>query len=435
VFDYLLFSMILIYVWRIQDLFPILSKIQVPILCSLAALSLFVVQGHASRALSALRTPILIVAAFILVWMVVSVPGSVYQGMSFRYIVGDHIKTFLMMVMIAASIRVFADVERLVFAFLLGAGIYCVLVLTTLEVGSNGRLGDLFYYDSNDLAMMIVCTLPYALYFLRSGAKLWQRWLALASAGIIVLAIVRTGSRGGFLALIGVVACMLIWFTAFRAKVRFGFVALSALLVFAFAGPRYWTMMGTMLNPKSDYNWSGNADDGRMAIWKRGMGYMASNPIAGVGAGAFWVAEGTISPIADRQNYGEGLKWSTAHNSFVQIGAELGMPGLIAFLLLIYRMFATAWRIGRSRVRGDRPRSENALGQATVACLVGYVIAGSFLSQAYSAYLYATCGVLTGFAIAVREPDTMRAFARRTAKARGRVSRAFHRPTPASPAS
>jgi O-antigen ligase len=405
VFDVLVACLVLVYVWRIQDMFPVLSAAQFPILSSLAALAVFLLQGHVKVGVSRLRTPIIAVAAFILVWMVVSVPGSVYQGLSFGFILNDHIKTFLMMLMIAASIRGFVDVQRLILINLLGAGIYCFMILTTFQVGPGGRLGDLFYYDANDLAMMVAATLPFAVYFLGAGTRPWHRLLALACSGVFVLAIVRTGSRGGFLALIGVGAYLLFFFAAIPMRTRVGFLAGGVALLMAIAGPQYWTSMATLLNPKADYNWSENNEVGRMAIWKRGMGYMAANPIAGVGVNAFPVAEGTLSDLASRQELGIGLKWSAAHNSFVQIGAELGVPGLIAFALMLWRMFGAAWRIARRKLHPGGGRGPiNALGHAMVASLIGYAIGGFFLSQAYSALLYSLCGILAGLVIVTGGP-------------------------------
>ena len=77
------------------------------------------------------------------------------------------------------------------------------------------------------------------------------------------------------------------------------------------------------------------ADEGRIQIWQRGMGYMLDHPLLGVGAGNFPTAEGTISSIARNTPSWKGVRWSAAHNSFVEIGAELGVPGLILFLLTL----------------------------------------------------------------------------------------------------
>lgn len=133
-----------------------------------------------------------------------------------------------------------------------------------------------------------------------------------------------------------------------------------------------------------------------MAVWGRGMGYMADNPILGVGANAFPIAEGMISEISERQRYGIGLKWSAAHNSFVQIGAELGVPGLLAFVFLLYSGITAAWRVGRRHPGVDR--TVKSLGQAVVGAFVGFTVSGFFLSHGYSVFLYAMLGTTVGLA-------------------------------------
>ena len=62
---------------------------------------------------------------------------------------------------------------------------------------------------------------------------------------------------------------------------------------------------------------------------------------------AFPVAEGTIFvPLAARaEAVGHGLKWNAAHNSFVEIGAELGIPGLLVFLALLICTYRSAMRV------------------------------------------------------------------------------------------
>src|SRR5678815_3555338 len=95
---------------------------------------------------------------------------------------------------------------------------------------------------------------------------------------------------------------------------------------------RYWQQMGTIAS-ESDYNRTD--ETGRVQIWKRGIGYMLSNPLLGVGAGNFPAAEGLLSPFAQRQQFGVGVRWSAAHNTLVQVGAELGVVGLVLFVALV----------------------------------------------------------------------------------------------------
>ena len=387
-----------VYVWRIQDVFPILATLQVPSLVSVFALAVFLFGGHVGTAIPRMRTRALQAAAFMVVWMVVSVPTSVYPGLSFSFIVSDHIKTFLMMLMVLASIRNAFDAERLLLTNIVGALIYCINILTSYSVGRDGRLNVELYYDANDISMMVVCTVPVAVYFLRSQAKAYQRIIALGASGIFVLTIIQTGSRGGFLGLVAVGGFLLFGFRAIPVRTRFTSLAILGVMMLVLAGPQFWELMGTMLHPQDDYNL--DSEEGRIQVWTRGMGYVASRPIAGVGVNAYRVAEGTISELAPRQAEGSGVRWGTAHNSFVQIAAELGIPGVVAFVIFLNAMFTAGWKLARADPEGAISTRERALAEALVGSLIGYVVAGSFLSQAYSAYLYATCGVLMGLVAA-----------------------------------
>jgi len=175
---------------------------------------------------------------------------------------------------------------------------------------------------------------------------------------------------------------------------RVGTVALLATLLVGLASDKYFDRIGSILQLRQDYNWSGKSETGRMEVWRRGLGYMLDHPLLGVGAAAFPVAEGTLAPEAlERQRYGRGFKWSAAHNSFIQIGAELGVGGLILFIALLTAAFRTLARLRRA------PLPEIAVtAQIFTASLVAFVVTASFLSQAYSAYLYTLLGMVLGLA-------------------------------------
>lgn len=405
-------GLILAYVWRFQDLFPLLNTIKFSTVASVVALGFFLLNGPSLKRLPVIfRHPVFRWALVMLGMMVLSVPASLYPGLSFSFIVNDHIKTFLMFVILATMIRGAADVERLALVNILGAAVYSYMILTHFRIGSNGRVENLDYYDANDIGMLLVGTIPLLVYFLRKGVPLRRRIPAFVTGPLVMMAVVRTGSRGAFLGLIAVAAYLLFRFTAIPRRARFGSLAVLALVLLFAASDQYWTMMSTLLHPTEDYNWSGNAQGGRMEIWKRGIGYMLRRPVTGVGVEAFPVAEGTISPLADRQQLGFGLKWSAAHNSFVQIAAELGIPGIVAFIAFLI----TAFRRLGARER-DGP---GALEQGLRGSIIGYAVTGFFLSQAYAAFLYALMGVIVGYLAG--GPRSAPAPAQRGARTRGRV--------------
>lgn len=425
---YALNAALLGVVWRIQDLFPILGKVKFVAVVAALAIVLWLMDTDPHRSLRTLKHPVTGYALAILALMVLSVPGGVYPGFSFNFIVQDHVKTVLLMLLLGAAVRTSADIEFLVWGQFLGVAIYSIFIMTYFTIGIGGRLDNLVYYDANDVGMLIVCTLPLVIYFLRSGAGLGHRLAAATILPVLIKAIIKTGSRGAFLGLVAVTVYMTFQFHAFSKRVRYGGVAAMVVLLIFTAGDSYWETMSTILHPQDDYNWAGNADEGRMEVWKRGIGYMLQHPLLGVGANAFPAAEGTISPLAARQEYGVGLKWSAPHNSFVQLGAELGVVGLVCFLLLLSSAFLFCWRLGRTP--GGGGQAEAALGQALCATLVGYVVAGFFLSQAYAAYMYATYGIVLGLAKVTGHTGRWKARRASPAPVRRAVRSAPPRPLP-----
>jgi O-antigen ligase len=139
--------------------------------------------------------------------------------------------------------------------------------------------------------------------------------------------------------------------------------------------------ISSLMNPSEDYNLT--AREGRIPVWTRGIGYMVTHPILGVGINDFGVAEGVLS---GKTNEGYGIKYSAAHNSFVQIGAELGVLGLIAFVAMLWTAAAGCRRVVRIRTRGPPStilQEQQAVAGAAEAALLAFAVGGFFLSFAY----------------------------------------------------
>lgn len=385
----------LTYVWRLQDIVPGLNALQLVSLVTVGAATLFLLQQQFRNLPQTSHSPAFRVAATILVLMVGSIPAGIYMGNSLDYLIKDFSKTFLLMVLIAAGVRGIRNIERFLLVNLVGALIYSAFAVWRGEV-SDGRLSHLIYYDANDLGMLVVCILPFCVYFLRRGVPILPKLLALAAIPVLLLAFVRSGSRGAFLGILAVGAFMLFRFTAISPKARILTLSAAVVAVTAVGGDQYLNLMKTMLAPTTDYNWVGNQDTGRMEVWKRGIGYMIQRPILGVGVNNFYVAEGTLSERGRQQQLGRGFKWSAAHNSFVQIGAELGASGLIAFLALFYFSFKAS---ARPLLPANDPElvTQRALGQAFAAAFLGFMVTAFFLSQAYGAFLYTLLGLIIAF--------------------------------------
>jgi len=388
---------LVIGVGRVHQLFPVLEIFHPATMAALAALVAFALDRSGERQLrDVLFGPTKFVVA-LLVWMVLSVPGALVLGASVDVVFGDFIKTAIMFVVMAGAIRGTRDVERLALVYFASATLYAAVVIARFDVGSGEawRLGRLYYYDANDFATFIVTALPLGIYFLHAGRGMLTRGLACVSLGVLALAFVRTGSRGGFIALLAVATFVLLRYTAIALRWRIAATALVALVVLGTASDQYWTQMGTILSD-SDYNRTD--ESGRMQIWRRGIGYMFRNPVFGVGPGNFSAAEGMLSPFADRQQFGFGVRWNAAHNSYIQVGAELGMPGLCLFVAIIVGAFIALGRLTRAdrAVDSDTGLNWRALTHALTGSLVGFVVGAYFLSLAYSEMFYTLLAMIVG---------------------------------------
>jgi O-antigen ligase len=296
------------------------------------------------------------------------------------------------------------DVERLAIVYLISATVYAGVVLTRFDLGSGDawRLGHLYYYDANDFATFAVSAMPFALYVLLAGRRTLSRALAAIALAVLTLAVVYTGSRGGFIALVAVGAFIVARYSSIPLRWRMTAPALVAVVVLATASDQYWHQMSTIL---SDADYNRTEESGRLQIWGRGVGYMLDDPVFGVGPANFQAAEGMLSPHAQRQQFGIGVRWNAAHNTLIQVGAELGIPGLIFFLAIIASTFGALRQAARTRRSSRRPQTNGPqLTQALTASLIGFLVGSFFLSLAYSEMFY----TLVALAVGLRKVTTGR---------------------------
>jgi O-antigen ligase len=120
--------------------------------------------------------------------------------------------------------------------------------------------------------------------------------------------------------------------------------------------------------------------------------------VFGVGPGNFQAAEGMLSPFAARQQFGRGVRWNAAHNSYIQAGAELGIPGLCLFVAIMVTAFTGLRRLTRepTALDCDRDGDWRALTHTLTGSLIGFVVGAYFLSLTYSEIFYTLLAMSVG---------------------------------------
>ena len=231
-----------------------------------------------------------------------------------------------------------------------------------------------FFSNPNELAMTVNLIMPFAVVFglTSRGAK---RIAFFAIAALLAFAVVVSFSRGGFLGLVAI-GSVLIW-KAGRGR-RFATVCAGVVIAAAFvvAMPSgYGDRIFTILHTDADKT---NSAQERQELLARGLDVIAHHPIIGVGAG----------------NYGiYSLRQLVAHNSYIEIAAELGLAGFAAYLVLIFAPLRSLRRIERETYArratwGAAEREMYYISVGLQAVIISYAVCSFFQSAQYTWYLY-----------------------------------------------
>src|SRR5438552_17842324 len=120
---------ILTSVGRIHQLFPQLELLHPAVVTGILAIAIYLHDSNAERRAVHLLTPTTKLIASLLFWMCLSVPLALRPGNSFTLVFDNFIKTALMSLIMAGSIRGIRDVERLAFAYFAAAVLYATVVI------------------------------------------------------------------------------------------------------------------------------------------------------------------------------------------------------------------------------------------------------------------------------------------------------------------
>ncbi len=368
----------LFFVTQILQLFPAVGRFQVAKITVLIVAVVFISsrEGITSR-VRINAAPQLKYAMGILLLAIITIPFSLWPSNSIGFIVEVFAKNIVFVYLLVQAVRSDRDARVVAFALVAGCAMVVLAMLTNLgpevKIAEDERLNVAGTYDANDLALLFVVALPYAFFMLR-GSRLFQQILLIAAIGLMLVGIVKTGSRGGFLGLI-VIGVLMFLRGSKQARKYTLITTIVGISLFAFAAPTsYWNRISTIFDYEKDYN--ARAEEGRFAIWRTGLEMFAARPLTGVGIYCFSIGH---------SKFGETRLQMSPHNSIIQITAELGIGGLALFALIVWTSLASTRRI-RRRAREDlAPENLIWLASAVEISFIGFLVSAFFLTHAYSA--------------------------------------------------
>ena len=215
------------------------------------------------------------------------------------------------------------------------------------------------FSDPNDFALAINAVFPFILVNLfDKSINLRWRLLLIIVACIFIMAIYYTNSRGGYFALIVMLAAFAISRWGIIKGAVLGVVLLTLALVFA-------------PSRMADVSPYGTSASGRIYAWLAGLTMLKARPVLGIGFGNF------------TNNFG-----ITAHSAFIQCMSELGLIGYFVWLALMYSSYEGLRKV----IRLSSGIQKKYAGIIKLS-LIGVLTSSIFLSQAYSPVIYVILGL------------------------------------------
>jgi O-antigen ligase len=219
--------------------------------------------------------------------------------------------------------------------------------------------------ESNYAALMLLLAIPMAFWMSHYGTRPALRRIGLGCALLLIGAVVLTESRAGIIA---GAAMGLIWsLRTPRHRFRYLLLIGAAAMFVVVLGPV--GLADRFRSIKLAGNPTNGAEEStriHVELLKAGLAMMEQHPLFGIGLGQFKEVAPKYNPrLFDLSN----RSW-IAHDTFVQIGSEGGIP----VLLLFVAMLGAAWRNFRISQRGDDPVLAG-LGLAMELGLIGTCIA------------------------------------------------------------
>lgn len=316
----------------------------------------------------------------------ITMPLAKDPGLAWEIFNDPYIKAVIIFVVLVNVVR---TKKRLMGMMWLSFGIAVYLSLCALDLYLKGQfnvedyrvkvdVGGMFG-NPNEMAMHFVMMTPLVITLGVAAKNKLMKAAYFGMGAMFIGANMVTYSRGGFLGLI-VCSAVLAWKLGrkYRLNVTIASIVIGGIAILAAPG-NYGLRMLSILVPGLD---SVGSSDQRRELLERSLLVTARNPW-GIGIGNF--------PIV-------GIRNLQSHNAFTQVSSELGILGLIAYLIFMISPYRKLGAIERTLFDKDEVGWFYYLAIGLQASIIGYMVSSFFASVAYNWFIY----YLIAYAVAFR---------------------------------
>lgn len=318
--------------------------------------------------------PMWIYGAFVF-WAFAASLASPYPEIALEKFV-EHLKLFVIMLVALNALRTEGQVRFYLLFFL---GCFVLFPVRGTLVGGEDVQGravwNYIYSNSNDLATLSLIALGMALGLIfATPSRTLVRLGAGISAVLLVVVMLLTQSRGALIGLligIGPGLVVLALKQPFRSLFYAGILALGVSL----------TVPANVLERMSDLSKASTIEEAdregsaaeRFEILKTAWRIFADNPVLGVGLGVYPRENARYSPEIGRMD---------THNTYMNLAAEVGLPGLALWCALVWSVLRYAYRRRRLAPPGGLTTQQAWLERALWGYLAAAVV-GTYVSLSF----------------------------------------------------
>jgi putative inorganic carbon (hco3(-)) transporter len=308
-------------------------------------------------------------------------------------------QNFLLVFVMYSALREPRHFRWLVWAFISAALVSLVIAFAsgpqendprqTALVHSSRLTGRYGAGDPNYFAALLLPAIVFVAFLLVSERRRAAKLALPTLAGLFMVGLFQTESRGGLIALL--TTALLSLFLAGRWRSR----ALLATALVTIVGVTYF---GAIASPESRARVtriSAQDSSGRDDLWRIGLNMAADHPVLGVGAGNFT----RVSPrYAARPPDIVSVNFvvdtpKVTHNTYLNILDELGIPGIALLAVIVGSTFAAGFA-GIRALNQSRALRMETLARAIVLGAMGMLVASFFFSGEYQKQLWLLLGAV-----------------------------------------
>lgn len=377
-----------------QSFFPALAPWRIALLTGAVAITTHLVDRLIRGQPLMILTGEMWVTACLVAWAILTVPLSYWPGGSVSFLLEFYFKTLAIFWLLSNTVSTPSRLRAVAWGLSLMAGPIAASALTQYFAGhfiGGGAVKRIVGYEAsllenpNDLALMLNLILPLSVALLLANRQRSIRTVLLVIILLEGVGVIVTFSRAGFLTLATIFA---IYAWKLRNRPERGWLAAALALVLLctpLLPSAYLDRLGTITDTTSDP--TGSAQE-RWRDTVSAVRFVLANPVIGAGVGTNILA----------LNQERGPSWRAVHNAYLEYAVELGIPGLVLFLLLLVGCVKSVRFVQRRCVGVPIGRELFTLAEGVEISLLAFAFAALFHPVAYHVYFY----YVAGLAVAVK---------------------------------